>query len=124
MTEKFPSTSMSGMKSCIFSHGELRQVLAAYAEGVLHKHWKDYAIATEDKQTTFCVIERGQGQPMAVIYSISRTRSHKSNGHDFYRVFEGEKQICRTESFLEALNIFRDIGRPGQKKNKKFKIIK
>ena len=127
MTIKFPSTGFDTPYSVLFTHQQLRQVLSAYAEGVLQKHWKDYSISTEKDQTTFCVIERGQGagrawgsHNMAVIYSISRTKGRK--GQDYYRVFDGEKQICRTEKFLEALNIFRQAGIPGQKKGK-FKVI-
>lgn len=120
MTIKFPSTVFNTSHSAIFSHSQLRQVLSAYAEGVLQKHWKDYAISCEKDQTTFCVIERGQGVPQAVIYSISRTKGRK--GQDYYRVFDGASQICRTEKFLEALNIFRQVGAPGRKKGK-FKVI-
>ena len=120
MTEKFPSTGLSNVSASVFSHSELRQVLSAYAEGVLQKGWKDYALNCDKDQTTFCVIERGEGVPQTVIYSISRTRSKNK---DFYRVFEGERQILRTEKFLEALNCFREIGKPGQKKPKKFKVI-
>lgn len=124
MTENHPSTGLNNVHSVVFSHAELRQVLAAYAEGVLSKNWKDYAISTENGQTTFCVIERGQGAPAAVVYSISRTRSRKQSGHDFYRVYDGEKQVFRSESFLAALSAFREIGKPGQKKNIKFTIIR
>jgi hypothetical protein len=113
MTEKIPSTGLSGVSASVFTHGQLRQVLAAYAEGVLKKGWKDYALHCDKDQTTFCVIERGEGIPQAVIYSISRTRSkHK----DFYRVFDREKQILRTESFIDALNYFREIGHSSKKK--------
>lgn len=122
MVIKVPSTGFAENKAILFTHVELRQVLSAYAEGVLTKNWRDYAIDSADKQSTFCVIERGQGQPAAVLYSISRTKSQKSNGKDFYRVFDGDRQICRTESFLEAVSVFREIGKPGQKK-KKFKVI-
>ena len=121
MTEKFPSTGLKGIAPVVFSHTELRQVLSAYAEGVLQKGWKDYAINTEKDQTTFCVVERGEGIPQAVIYSMSRTRSKNK---DFYRVFDGQKQVLRTEKFLEALNCFRDMGKPGQKKSGKLKVIK
>lgn len=121
MTEKFPSTGLNGVSSSVFTHGQLRQVLSAYSEGVLQKGWKDYAIASEKDKTTFCVVERGEGAPMAIIYSISRTCSKNS---DFYRVFDGQKQILRTENFLEALNLFRTIGRKGEKKSKYFKVIK
>ena len=123
MVIKVPSTGFAENKAVLFTSAELRQVLSAYAEGVLTKNWRDYAIDSADKQTTFCVIERGQGQPAAVLYSISRNKPQKSGGNDYYRVFDGERQVCRSESFLEALNIFRAIGMPGQKK-KKFKIIK
>ena len=122
MTEKYPSTGLSGVESCVFSHIEFRQVLSAYAEGVLQKGWRDYAIQSDKNQTTFCVIERGQGAPTAVIYSISRT---KSKNNDYYRVFDGERQVFRSESFLEAVNVFREIGKPGAKKSKgQFKVIK
>lgn len=124
MAEKFPSTSISTISSSVFTHGELRQVLSAYSEGVLYKGWKDYAITCEPQQTTFCVVERGAGAPMAEIYSLSRTRSQKSNGRDYYRVYDGQSLVFRTESFLEALNMFREIGKVGAKKPKKFKIIK
>ena len=124
MTEKFPSTGLNNVHSVVFSHSELRQVLAAYAEGVLSKSWKDYAINSSSRQTTFCVIERGQGAPVAVIYSISRTKSLKNSNRDFYRVFDGEKQIFRSESFLEALKVFRNQGKLGEKKPRKLKVIK
>lgn len=124
MTVKIPSTGLNAPDSCIFSHSELRQVLAAYGEGVLHKNWKDYAIHTDKGQTTFCVIERGQGLPAAVIYSISRTRSRKNNGRDYYRVFDGEKQIHRGENFMEALSAFREAGYIQPKKGRKFNLVR
>jgi len=119
MTEKFPSTGLNGVSASVFTGMQLRQVLAAYGEGVLKKGWKDYALICEKDQTTFCVIERGEGIPQAVIYSISRTRSKNK---DFYRVFDREKQVLRSESFIEALNCFREIGVPGQKKKKSYKL--
>ena len=121
MVRNFPSTGFSTATPSVFAHQELRQVLAAYSEGVLKKNWRDYAIASEKNQTVFCVIERGQGKPTAVLYSISKTKSHKSNGQPFYRVYDGERQIARTDSFLEALNIFRRAGTPG---DKKLKVVK
>lgn len=122
MTEKFPSTGLNGLHSCVFTHGQLRQVLSAYAEGVLNKGWRDYAITSDKNQTTFCVVDHGgSGIGSAVIYSISRT---KSKNKDFYRVFDGQKQVFRSENFLETLNIFREIGKLGTKKSKTFKIIK
>ena len=124
MTEKFPSTGLNTLTPSVFSHSELRQVLSAYAEGVLQKGWKDYALTGEKNQTTFCVIERGQGDITAVIYSFSKTRSKKSGGKDFYRVFEGDRQIHRSEKFIEALNIFREAGKIKTNKKGKFKIIK
>ena len=87
--------------------------MAAYGEGVLYKGWRDYALSCEKQQTTFCVIERGEGAPIAVIYSISRTRDKNK---DFYRIYDGQKQIARSENFIEALNIFRDIGKKLTKK--------
>jgi|GEM_PF-4726522 len=95
----------------------------AYAEGVLAKNWRDYAIDSADKRTRFCVIERGQDQPTAVLYSISRNKTQKSGGKDYYCVFDGNKPVCRSEKFLEALNIFRSIGIAGQKK-KNFKVCR
>lgn len=124
MAEKFPSTSLSGLASSVFTHRQLRQVLAAYSEGVLYKGWKDYALNCEPKQTTFCVIERGEGAPVAAIYSISCTKSQKQNGQNFYRVYDGQTLVIRTESFLEALNKFREMGKQGTKKFKKLKLIK
>ena len=124
MTENFPSTGLNQVLSCVFTHSELRQVLSAYAEGVLTKNWKDYAINSDKGQTTFCVVERGQGAPVGVIYSVSRTRSQKQGGRDFYRVFDGERQVCRSESFLEALAVFRSLGVPGEKKLRKLKVIR
>jgi hypothetical protein len=123
MTEKIPSTGLNGVSASVFTGMQLRQVLAAYGEGVLKKGWKDYAIVCDKGQTTFCVIERGEGIPQAVIYSISCTRSKNK---DFYRVFEREKQVLRSESFLEALNCFRKVGVPGQKNKKSngLKLIK
>ena len=121
MVRNFPSTGFNTTHASVFAHQELRQVLAAYSEGVLKKNWRDYAIASDKDQTVFCVVERGQGAPAAVLYSLSKTRSKKAGGDDFYRVFEGERQICRTTSFLEALSVFRACGKPGQKK---LKVIK
>jgi hypothetical protein len=121
MIRDFPSTGFNIATPSVFAHQELRQVLAAYSEGVLKKNWRDYAIASEDNQTVFCVIERGQGRPAAVLYSISKTRAKKSGDAYYYRVFDGERQIARTESFMEALNIFRHAGTPGAKK---LKVVK
>ena len=124
MTETIPSTGLNITHPSVFSHGELRQILSAYAEGVLSKNWKDYALSSDKSQTTFCIVERGQGAPMAVIYSISKNRSQKQAGRDYYRVFDGDSQICRTESFLEALNVFRNAGKIGEKKSRKLKLIR
>jgi hypothetical protein len=121
MVRDFPSTGFNITHSSVFAHQELRQVLAAYSEGVLKKNWRDYAISSDKDQTVFCVIERGQGRPAAVLYSISKTKSKKSNGTHFYRVFDGDRQIARTDSFMEALNIFRSAGKPGAKK---LKVVK
>ena len=124
MTEKYPSTGLNNFQSSVFTHGQLRQVLSAYGEGVLRKNWRDYAIQSDKTQTTFCVIERGQGAPMAVIYSISATKSQNNNGQNYFRVYDGEIMVFRSDSFIEALNVFSEIGKLGVKKSKKFKIIK
>ena len=112
MIRQFPSTGFPHTETIIFSHHELRQVLSAYAEGVLHKGWKDYAIITEKNQTTFCVVDRSHHSEGSggVIYSISRTRGQKSS-KDYYRVYDKDRMICRSEKFLEALNIFRELDR-------------
>ena len=121
MTEKFPSSAFQGMESSLFTHGQLRQVLSAYAEGVLQKGWRDYAISSEKNQTSFCVIERGEGAPMAIIYSISVS---KVKNKKVFKVMDGQKPVFKSENFLETLNIFREIGKSGQKKSTKFKVVK
>jgi len=121
MTEKFPSSAFQGMESSLFTHGQLRQVLSAYAEGVLQKGWRDYAISSAKNQTSFCVIERGEGAPMAVIYSIS---VFKVKNKKKFKVMEGQKPVFQSENFIEILNVFRAIGKPGEKKSSKFKVIK
>lgn len=121
MTEKFPSTGIGNVNSSLFSHGQLRQILSAYAEGVLQKGWRDYSLNCEKHQTLFGVVERGEGAPTAVIYSFSASRIKNKT---IYTVMDGQKPIAKSEKFLEILNIFREIGKPGQKKTAKFKIIK
>lgn len=123
MLSEVPSTGFTESRPVLFTAAQLRQVLSAYAEGVLIKNWRDYAIDSGAGQTSFCVVERGQGQPAAVLYSISRTKAQKSGNRDYYRVFDGEKQVCRSESFLEALGVFRELGKPGPPK-KKLKLIR
>jgi hypothetical protein len=110
-----------GMDSSLFTHGQLKQVLSAYAEGVLKKGWRDYAISCDKIQTTFGVIERGEGAPVAVIYSISVSRVKNKK---VFKVMDGQKPVFKSENFLETLNVFREIGKSGQKKTGKFKIIK
>lgn len=118
MVSRFPSTGFNTPHPSVFTHTQLRQVLSAYSEGVLRKNWRDYAINSDKDQTVFCVIERGQGQPPTILYSISRAKSRKNGGNDYYRVFDGERQLCRSDSFIEALNCFRTLGLPGQKRLK------
>ena len=118
MVSRIPSTGFHTAQACHFSHQQLRQVLAAYSEGVLKKNWRDYGIDTDARQTTFGVIERGQGHAPALLYSIVCTKSHKNNDRNFYRVFDGEKMVHRGENFMEALSVFRRLGLPGQKKLK------
>ena len=118
MVSRIPSTGFHPPRPSHFSHHQLRQVLAAYSEGVLKKNWRDYGIDIEAQQTTFAVIERGQGHAAAILYSIICTQSQKNNGRNFYRVFDGERMVHRGENFLEALNVFRSLGMPGNKKPK------
>lgn len=111
MNRNFPSTLFHGTHASIFNHQELRQILGAYSEGVLKKNWRDYAIASEPDQTAFYVVDRAGGEGMSVMYSISKVRSSKNKDQYYYRVFDGEKQICRTQKFMEALSVFRDSGK-------------
>lgn len=119
MVSRFPSTGFSDVRASLFTASELRQVLGAYSEGVLKKNWRDYAIYCDKDQTVFGVVEHGHGQPASVLYSISRTKSQKSGGGDYYRVFEGEQPLCRTDSFLEAIAVFRRCGMPNVRRKLK-----
>lgn len=91
-----------------FSPSELRQVLSAYSEGVLRKGWKDYAILSATNQTHYAVVERGSSDQPRILFSISKTRIPKKES--IYKVFEGEKPVLQTASFLEALTRFRHLG--------------
>jgi hypothetical protein len=110
MNRNFPSTGFHGTATSLFGHQELRQILSAYSEGVFKKNWRDYAIASEPSQTTFCVVNRGNGSAPSVLYSISKQKSRKQGNDYFYR------QICQTNQFLEALSVFR--GEKNSKNNK------
>lgn len=92
----------------LFTPGELRQVLAAYAEGVLQKGWRDYALDSNPKQSIFSVIDHQGGAGSVALYSFSKNKPQaKGSDRHFYRIFHREAQILRTESFLEALEMFR-----------------
>lgn len=96
------------VESIQFSPSQLRQVLSAYSEGVLRKGWKDYAILSATGQTQFAVVERGAGDQPRILFSIARISQPKKPAT--YKVFEGEKPVLQTGSFLEALTRFRHLG--------------
>ena len=96
------------LDSIQFTPNQLRQVLSAYSEGVLRKGWKDYAILSAPNQTQFAVVERGSGDQPRILYSIIRINPGKKAA--IYKVFDGEKPVLQTGSFLEALTRFRHLG--------------
>ena len=113
------------LNSVIFTPHQLRQILSAYAEGVLRKGWRDYAIDSFKEQSVFSVIDHSDEQAGSIaLYSVSANRG--KNG-TFYRLFRREAQIMRSESFLEVLNAFRALdtkdGSTKGKGNKHLRII-
>lgn len=90
-----------------FSPSELRQVLSAYSEGVLRKNWRDYAILSDSNQTLFAVVDSAGGDMPRILFAIARI--HVPKKAPLYKVFEGEKPIMQSASFLAALTQFREI---------------
>lgn len=96
--------------SVLFTPTELRQVLSAYSSGVLRKGWRDYAIDTVNNQTIFSVIDRvSEDGDISVYCSISKNKPQKAKGNPYYKVMLREKPLIKTESFLEALDVFKRI---------------
>lgn len=126
MSIKNFSVPQSVLNKVLFTPGELRQVLSAYAEGVLQKGWKDYALDTNAGQSIFSVIDHQGDSGSVALYSFSKNKPQSKNSdRHFYRIFHREAQVLRTESFLEALEKFRELDKKGgpKKKGKDLKII-
>jgi hypothetical protein len=106
------------MHPFLFTPSELRQLLSAYSEGVLKKHWKDYGIQSTPKETLFAVIERSEhASNTAIICGLK-----KSNTAPHFFVYDGEKPVLKTTSFLEALNKFKSLDpKASTKSTKSFK---
>ena len=98
----------------LFTPSELRHVLAAYSEGVLKKGWKDYAVDSLKDQSIFSVIDHQGEEGSVALYSFSKNKSKKS-GHSYFRLFYRDAQVLRTESFLEALEMFRAVDKKDPK---------
>lgn len=113
------------LRSILFTPGQLRQILAAYSEGVLKKGWKDYALDSSAVQSVFSVIDHQGDQGSVALYSFSANKpKSKNSDRNFYRIFNRETQLLRTESFLEALTFFRSLDAKGDPKSQKGKKAK
>lgn len=112
-------SSTDTLHPILFRAPELRQILAAYSEGVLKKGWKDYGFQSSPQETRFVVLERGGGEQNTVICSLARSKSPKNKKSDMYCVYDGERPVLKTPSFLEALNHFKTLGQSSGKKSKK-----
>lgn len=118
-------TGQQSLHSILFTPRQLRQILAAYSEGVLKKGWKDYALDSSSTQSVFSVIDHQGDQGSVALYSFSANKpKSKNKDRCFYRVFHRENQILRTESFLEALEFFRTLDGKGDSKGPKGKKAK
>ncbi len=106
------------LHSILFTPGELKQVLSTYSAGVLRKNWRDYAILSNSDQTQFAVVERGSGDQPRVLYALTKLKQGKKD--PLFKVFDGEKPILQTTSFLEALQCFRHAGQ----KKPELKVMK
>ncbi len=103
----YPSTGAAGVTHpVVFTESELRQVLGAYATGVMRHGWRDYAITGEAARTSFSVVERGHGEGANVLYRITKNRPAKTGGNPYFQVHVREALVMRTESFLGALDAF------------------
>lgn len=114
-------TSTDSLIPIVFTAAELRQILAAYSEGVLKKGWRDYGFQTAADETLFGVIERGGedgDRGKAILCSLTKTLSRKSGDGASFLVCDGERPVLRTGSFLEALTAFRALGVAGGKGRK------
>lgn len=104
----------------LFTPPELRQILSAYSEGVLQKHWKDYSFLTAPHESSFAVIERAEVSiNNAVICRLTKTKAAKSSQEPLYSVYELEKSVLKTSSFLEALDAFRTLNPKTKKRGRK-----
>jgi len=113
-------SSTGSLYPILFTPPELRQVLSAYSEGVLQKHWKDYGFQTAPKETVFAVIDRA-GQDVAhsaILCCIKKTMPAKSHQDPIYTVYNGEKPVFKNASFLQALTAFRALNPRSSVKNK------
>jgi hypothetical protein len=113
----------NGPNAIVFTPREVRQILAAYSEGVLKKNWRDYGFQSEAHATSFIVIERGQGDHNAILCALRKERPIKSHLDAHYTVFLGDVPSLKTKSFLEALEHFRSLDtRHKKKSDKKVKL--
>lgn len=118
MPIQFPSTAPHSVTHpIIFSESELRQVLGAYATGVMKHGWRDYAIAGDATKSSFAVVERGHGEGANILYRITKHKPVKASGNHYYQVHVREALVMRTESFLGALDAFMnpEAHTPGRK---------
>jgi len=111
------------LQSLLFSSGELRQILSAYGEGVLNKGWKDYAISALSDKSVFSVVDHMAGSATNALYSLSKNKSRQKKGACFFLIHHREKQLFRSESFLEALSTFRCLDRKGSKPGEIIRLI-
>lgn len=126
MRDRFTSTPPlhhdTFMRPLLFSVNELRMILSAYSDGVMKKGWRDYAIQSAHGQSLFCVVDRGGDGPDSqgvVLFSLSKNRSARAGGKPFWRLFERDRQILRTESALDAIAAFAACGMPGDPSGKR-----
>lgn len=120
-------SSKGTMHPFLFTPPELRQLLSAYSEGVLKKHWKDYGIQAGKKETLFAVIDRGDNiANTAIICALKKIKPAKHNQDYHFMVYEGDKPVLKTTSFLEALEKFRALNPRASsriRKNDHLKVI-
>ena len=91
----------------VFAPSELQQILRAYSEGVLKKHWKNDSFVPEKDQATFYILNGDD--PIGVF----EKRKARARGSDYvYRILDQGRQIHAGHSFLEALGAFRDMHWP------------
>lgn len=114
MVHEYPD-QFDRLHSLLFTPRELRQVLSAYGEGVLRKGWKDYAITSLKGHSIFSVVDHMAVEGTNALYSFSKESSQQKNGVPYYRICHRDRQIFRSESFLETLEAFRALDQKGAK---------